>query len=103
MHLYPAMEQPKYAVYVLFSLKDQQFYIGFTSNFERRMSEHAAGKTISTAPRRPFVPILCEYYFSHKDAMRRELYFKTTAGKRVLRLMLKDSLKLTHACGAAEQ
>jgi len=86
------MEHPKYAVYILFSLKDHQFYIGYTSNFTRRMEEHAQGKCISTAPRRPFVPILCEYYLSKKDAMRRELYFKTSAGKRVLRLMLIESL-----------
>jgi putative endonuclease len=87
------MEHPKYAVYVLFSLKDELFYIGYTANFTRRMSEHAAGKSKSTASRRPFVPVLCEYYLNRKDAMRRELYFKTTAGKRVIRLMLRRSLK----------
>jgi putative endonuclease len=86
------MEHPKYAVYILYSLKDYQFYTGFTTNFTRRMKEHAQGKCISTAPRRPFIPIFCEYYLSKKDAMRRELYFKTSAGKRVLRLMLIESL-----------
>jgi len=58
------------------------------------MTEHAEGKTKSTAPRRPFIPLLCEYYLAKEDAMRRELYFKTSAGKRVLRLMLQESLKL---------
>jgi putative endonuclease len=87
------MEHPKYAVYILYSLKDHQFYIGYTANFKRRMEEHSEGKCISTAPRRPFIPILCEYYFSKKDAMRRELYFKTSPGKRTLRLMLRESLK----------
>jgi putative endonuclease len=88
------MEHPKYAVYILYSLKDRQFYIGYTTNFKRRMTEHAEGKTKSTAPRRPFIPLLCEYYLAKEDAMRRELYFKTSAGKRVLRLMLQESLKL---------
>lgn len=87
------MKHPKYAVYVLLSLKDDMFYIGFTGNFKRRMSEHAAGLTKSTSCRRPFIPVLCEYYFSKKDALRRELYFKTTVGKRVIRLMLRESLK----------
>lgn len=62
------------------------------------MSEHAEGKCISTAPRRPFVVLLCEYYLSKPDAMRRELYFKTSAGKRVLRLMLHDSLVKVRSC-----
>ena len=86
------MEHPKFAVYILYSLKDHQFYIGYTANFTRRMEEHSEGKCTSTAPRRPFIPILCEYYLVKKDAMRRELYFKTSAGKRVLRLMLIESL-----------
>jgi predicted GIY-YIG superfamily endonuclease len=36
--------------------------------------------------------VFVEYYFSKKDAMRREEYFKTSTGKRVLRLMLTESL-----------
>jgi len=86
------MKHPAFAVYILYSLKDDKFYIGYTSDFSRRMSEHEQGKSKSTAPRRPFVPILCEYYYSKSVALRRELYFKTNAGKRVLRLMLTDSL-----------
>ena len=86
------MEHPKYAVYVLYSLKDYQFYIGYTADFVRRMTEHEEGKSKSTAPRRPFIAVLCEYYFVKSDALRREAYFKTSAGKRTLRLMLRDSL-----------
>jgi putative endonuclease len=86
------MEHPKFAVYILYSLKDQQFNIGYTSNFNRRMQEHEQGKTKSTACRRPFVCVFVEYYMLKSEALRRELYFKTTAGRRVLRLMLYDSL-----------
>jgi putative endonuclease len=86
------MEHPQHATYVLYSLKDQEFYIGSSSDFDRRSIEHEQGRSKSTAPRRPFVPLLCEYYFSKKDSLRREKYFKTSAGKRTLRLMLKDSL-----------
>ncbi|MCK9244949.1 MAG: GIY-YIG nuclease family protein, partial [Candidatus Marinimicrobia bacterium] len=34
-----------YFVYILQSQKDQGFYIGFTSNLEKRIKEHNAGKT----------------------------------------------------------
>ena len=87
------MEHPKYAVYILYSHKDQHFYIGYTTNFIRRMSEHEEGRSKSTACRRPFSVLLCEYYFAKADALRREDYFKTSTGKRTLRLMLKESLK----------
>ncbi len=46
---------------------------------------------------RPIICVFCEYYLSKSDALRREQYFKTTAGKRVLRLMLQDSLMLVEA------
>ena len=88
------MEHPKFAVYVLYSLKDHQFYIGYTANFTRRMEEHAEGRSKSTKCRRPFVCVFCEYYLSKSDALRREQYFKTTVGKRVLRLMLQESFML---------
>jgi len=87
------MEHPKYAVYILYSLKDHKFYTGYTANFARRLEEHSQGKCISTVARRPFIPILCEYYLTKADALRRVLYFKTSAGKRTLRLMLRESLK----------
>ena len=81
-----------YCVYILFSLKDQKMYIGYTTNLEQRIANHNAGGTISTAKRRPLKLIFCEYYLSKRDAMRREKYFKTTAGKKGLKLMLRETL-----------
>ena len=82
-----------YCVYVLTSLKDHKLYIGYSTNLEKRLRDHEEGGTISTEPRRPFKLIYCEYHHSKSDAMRREKYFKTTAGKKGLKLMLRDSLK----------
>jgi putative endonuclease len=56
------------------------------------MQEHALGKTKSTAPRRPFIVMMCEYFISKTDALRRETYFKTTKGRRALRIMLHRAL-----------
>jgi len=89
------MKKLKYCVYVLYSIKDDKFYIGFTEDLKRRLTEHFQGNSKSTGSRRPFHLVFCEYYLSKVDAMRREKYFKTTAGKRALRLMLKDSLDVT--------
>lgn len=85
--------RPNYIVYVLFSLKDRMLYIGYTTDLERRLGEHMRGESASTAPRRPLRFLFCEHYISKEDATRREKYFKTTAGKRALKLMLKDSLQ----------
>ena len=37
--------------------------------------------------------LFCEYYLSKEDAMRREKYFKTTAGKKTIKLMLRRSFE----------
>jgi len=81
-----------YYVYALQSLKDKKLYIGYTANLRRRLKEHKYGGSNSTKKRLPFRLIFYEAFILEKDAKRREKYFKTTKGKRALRLMLKDSL-----------
>ena len=79
--------------YVLLSLKDNQFYIGYSSNLKQRVKNHFAGKNTSTKPRLPFKLIYFEGHVSKIDAMRREKYFKTEKGKSSLRQMIRESLK----------
>ena len=88
------MSKLQHCVYILLSLKDGKFYIGYTTNLKQRLTDHFHGQSKATAPRRPFRLIFCEYFFSKKDALRREKYFKTTAGKKALKLMLRNGLKL---------
>lgn len=80
-----------HCVYVLKSLKDNKLYIGYSSNLKQRLTDHFHGNSPATEPRRPFVLIFCEYFLSKQDALRRESYFKTTAGKKSLKLILRES------------
>jgi len=41
-------------VYVLYSLKDNKLYIGYSTDVYRRLDEHNAGENTSTKYRRPF-------------------------------------------------
>ena len=88
------MKKLPFCVYILKSQKDGLLYIGFTTDLHRRLTEHIHGHSDATAPRRPFDLIYCEYHASKADALRRESYFKTTAGKKALKLMLRESLGL---------
>lgn len=87
------MKKLQYCVYVLHSQKDGKQYIGYTTDLKRRLTEHFSGNNTSTKSRRPFLLIFCEYYFSGEDARRREKYFKTSTGKRALKLMLKETFE----------
>ncbi len=80
-----------YYVYVLQSLKDRKFYIGFTNNLKRRLREHCQGKNISTAKRLPVKLIYFEGHLSDEDARKREGYFKTAKGKVALHAIIRKS------------
>lgn len=79
-------------VYILRSLKDRLFYIGYSENLKTRVRDHNSGKNVSTKDRRPLELIFYEAFPSKKDALRRESYFKTTKGKVTLRQMVRGYL-----------
>ena len=82
-----------YCVYILFSKKDFQLYTGFTSNIDARVKNHNSGGTKSTSHRGPLELIFCEFYLFEEDARKREMYFKTTMGKKAIKLMLRTTLE----------
>jgi len=80
-------------VYVLKSKKKEgQLYVGYSSNLKNRIAAHNAGKSPSTKPYIPWELIFYEAYKSTVDAKRREIYLKTTKGRKAIRIMLRDSL-----------
>ena len=87
-----------YFVYVLFDRQEDKFYIGYTADIERRMGEHFAGKNHTTTRYSSKQLIFWECFIVEQDARRREGYFKTTKGRKALRLMLRETLKPTSNC-----
>jgi len=79
-------------VYVLHSEKDNGLYIGYTTNIKSRLKEHNEGSVISTKARRPLKLIFLESYINKGDAVRREKYLKTTVGRKMLKVMLRNTL-----------
>ena len=59
-------------VYVLRSLKDGRFYVGYTENLEKRIAEHNDGKSASTKNRIPLELVYREICKNKVDALRRE-------------------------------
>jgi putative endonuclease len=81
-----------YFVYVLQSLKDYDFYTGYTTDLEKRVLSHNEGKVFSTKHRVPFKLIYWEVCLNQQDATRREKYLKTAWGKRYIKNRLKNYL-----------
>lgn len=86
---------PMYYLYVL-GLSNDQIYIGFTKNLEKRLGEHNGGKVFTTSKYLPVKLIYYEGYLSQKDATQREKMIKRFGStyvnlKRRIFYSIKDS------------
>ncbi len=82
----------KYYVYILYSLRDGGFYIGFTTDLKKRLTLHTSNLVPSTKFRTPFKLIHYEYFINRDDALAREKFLKSGFGRKQLKEFLKRTL-----------
>jgi len=75
----------EYFVYVLKSESTAAHYKGMTSDLQKRLKQHNAGKTKSTKGKGPWRVVYQEAFENAEEAREREKYFKTAAGRRFLK------------------
>ena len=76
-----------YFVYILKD-EDDKLYKGLTNDLIRRLSEHKRGKTITTRKMSDLKLVYSEKFDSFNEARKREVYFKTAAGRRFIKKIL---------------
>jgi putative endonuclease len=74
-----------YCVYVLKSLKDENLYIGMTSDLEQRIKRHNSGYEKATKRRAPFKLLHSEDFETRIEARNREKYFKSGFGREIIK------------------
>jgi len=79
-----------YYFYVLYSLKDNRLYKGYSADPGARYLRHLSGGVASTKYRRPLVLIYLESYQEKADALARERWAKSPAGGASLKKYLID-------------
>jgi putative endonuclease len=79
----------RYYVYILFSLKIQKFYIGQTSDVDRRFKRHNSGTEKYTSKGVPWELVWFTSKESRSDAMILEKKLKNLKQLRLLRFMQK--------------
>ena len=75
-------------VYILESMKNGRFYIGYSDDPHRRLTEHNAGKVKSTRSYRPWKKVYTECYPTEAEAMRRERYLKSMKSHTFIRNLI---------------
>jgi len=73
--------------YILKSQKTGKFYKGHSQNLHQRLALHNSGKTKSTKNGIPWQLVFFECFKSRKEAIDREKYFKTAAGRRYIQTL----------------
>ncbi len=89
-------------VYLLHSIADSGFYIGYTTDLKRRLSERKQGASVATRHRGPWKLIYYEAYTERLDAEGPERYLKSGGGRRFLRRQLTHYLEKLPNRGTVE-
>jgi putative endonuclease len=74
--------------YILKSVKNNYFYKGHCQDLAKRIIQHNSGMTESIKPNIPFELLYYEEYETEQEAIAREKYFKSSAGRRFLKKKL---------------
>ena len=77
-----------YYAYVLRSTNHDYYYKGHCQDLQKRLQQHNMGLTISIRPYLPFEIVYFETFTTENEAIGREKYFKSAAGRRYLKTKL---------------
>jgi putative endonuclease len=80
--------QAMFFAYVLKSRYHDRLYKGHCENMDLRLEQHNAGMTESIKPYLPFDLVYKEGFETREEAIKREKYFKSAAGRRYLKIKL---------------
>jgi putative endonuclease len=80
-----------FCVYVLPGRKEYHLYHGYSVNLGKRLQGYNPEGTKRISKHMPFHVVYCEFFLTKQDAIRRESYFKTSQGKQMLKLILRDA------------
>ncbi len=76
--------------YILFSTKLNKYYIGSTSDIERRLAEHKRGKEKFTSTGVPWVLVHTEQFIVLKDARKREAFIKKQKSRKFIEHLINS-------------
>ena len=70
----------EHAVYILYSVRSNRNYTGYTSNLIQRLYSHNIFGKDSTSKYRPWLVIHVEFYDTKEEALKKEKYYKSARG-----------------------
>jgi putative endonuclease len=79
-----------FQVYILQSLLDSSYYIGYTNNLEKRIFQHNHAKTGYTSKKAPWILVYSEPYEIKSSAIVRERFFKNQKSRDFIKKLISS-------------
>ena len=81
-----------YYTYLLQSDLDESFYVGYTSDLKRRLSDHNSGLSRYTSRKTPWRLVYFESFDSKSSAIKRERFLKQQKSKDFYQRLIADTV-----------
>ncbi len=78
-------------VYILYSIKLNQYYVGYTSDLHKRLQEHNSGISKYTSKANDWQLCFQEEFFNREDAMQREKEIKRKKSRKYIEGILEHN------------
>ena len=77
-----------YTVYIIYSIKLDKYYIGYTENISMRLSQHNEGISSFTSKATDWVLKYTEVFMSREEAHKRELAIKSKKSRKYIEWLI---------------
>ena len=82
-----------FTTYILFSEKNNQYYVGSTGNLTDRLKRHNAGRSTFTKKGIPWKIVYKKEYLTKSEAYQAELHIKSQKSRKYIEdLILENSI-----------
>jgi putative endonuclease len=79
-----------YSVYIIQSLSDESYYIGYTNNLDKRLSQHNSAKSGYTSVKKPWILKYSESFIDKSEAIKREHFLKNQKNRGFIERLIKS-------------
>jgi putative endonuclease len=77
-----------YYIYILYSLKNDRYYIGQCEDIDKRLQRHNKGGIPSTRPFKPWELVYTETFGTRNEAMAREKEIKGKKSRKYIEKLI---------------
>ncbi|MCK4781928.1 GIY-YIG nuclease family protein [Candidatus Parcubacteria bacterium] len=82
-----------YYVYIIKSLTNNKYYIGYTKNIKERLERHNEGRSRFTKNKGEWILVYQERYNSRGEAIKREKYIKSQKSRKFIESLIYSGVE----------